>query len=114
MEERRPYPPGLESPSYRVCKERRTEHRLSKPYHTWTSGQAERMKRTIKEATIKTFQYESQERLKAHIISFVNAYNFAKHLEALRCEAIYESWVKNPPTFKADPHHFISGLYNPP
>ena len=37
----------------RVCDEHGIEHRLTKPYHPWTNGQAERMNRTVKDATIK-------------------------------------------------------------
>ena len=40
----------------RVCKEHGIEHKLTKPYHPWTNGQAERMNRTIKDATAKAFQ----------------------------------------------------------
>lgn len=37
----------------RVCAEHDIEHRLTKPYHPWTNGQAERMVRTIKDATVR-------------------------------------------------------------
>ena len=62
----------------------RHEHRLTRPYHLGTNGQAERMNRTIKDATVKVFHYEHLESLKAHVLAFVTAYNFAKHLKALR------------------------------
>ena len=38
------------------------------------------MNRTIKDATVKVFHYEDLESLKAHVLAFVTAYNFAKHL----------------------------------
>ncbi len=47
----------------RDCHENGIEHRLTKPCHPWTNGQAERMNRTVKEATIKTFQYPDLESL---------------------------------------------------
>lgn len=43
----------------RVCAENAIEHRLTKPYHPWTNGQAERMVRTIKDATVRAFHYAS-------------------------------------------------------
>jgi transposase InsO family protein len=68
----------------RVCREHGIEHRLTKPDHPWTNGQAERMNRTVKEATVRAFHYPNLDALRAHVLAFVSAYNFAKHLKALR------------------------------
>ena len=72
---RRFRPPILD----RVCPKNGIKHRLTKPYHPWTNGQAHRINRTVKEATIRVFHDDDLERLKAHVLSFVTAYNFAKH-----------------------------------
>jgi hypothetical protein len=85
-----------------VCSQHSIKHRLTKPYHPWTNGQAERMNRTVKDATIKAFHYPSLDALKVHILAFVTAYNFAKHLKALR-------WRGRPSRSSATP-----GLPTPP
>ena len=42
-----------------VCRDNGIEHRLTKPNHPWTNGQVERMNRTIKEATVKRYHYDT-------------------------------------------------------
>jgi transposase InsO family protein len=37
------------------------DHRLTKPKHPWTNGQVERMNRTLKDATVKRYFYETHD-----------------------------------------------------
>jgi transposase len=45
----------------RVCEEHAIAHRLTKTNHPWTNGQVERMNRTLKEATVKKYSYQTHQ-----------------------------------------------------
>ena len=99
-----------------ACAQNDIDHRLTKPKHPWTNGQVERMNRTIKDATVKRYFYETHDQLRVHLRDFVDAYNFAKHLKALRWrtpyQAICDVWTKDPTIFKTNPHHLIPGPHS--
>ena len=74
------------------------EHRLTKIKHPWSredqntirgivfpnGGQARRMNRTIKDATVKRFHYGDHGQLRRHLADFIKAYNFGQRLKTLR------------------------------
>ena len=51
-------------PFDRVCLLHGIDHRLTQPNHLWTNGQVERMNRTIKEATVQRYHYDSHDQLR--------------------------------------------------
>ena len=80
------------------CEENGVEHRLTKIRHPWTNpwtnGQAERMNRTIKDATVQRFPYDDHAQLRHHLADFMNAYNFGRRLQTLRGLTPYAFIVK--------------------
>jgi transposase InsO family protein len=101
-------------PFDRICRRYGIGHRLTQPNHPWTNGQVERMNRTIKEATVKRFFYDTHEQLKAHLSDFIAAYNFARRLKTLRgltpYEAICKLWINDPDRFTLNPIHQMPEL----
>jgi Integrase core domain len=99
-----------------ACAQNGIDHRLTKPKHPWTNGQVERMNRTLKEATVRRYHYESHEQLRGHLDAFLAAYNFAKRLKTLRGltphEYICKCWTQNPDQFRLNPFHHKLGLNN--
>ena len=95
------------------CREHGIEHRFTKINHPWTNGQVERMNRTIKEATVKRYHYETHDQLQQHLNTFVDAYNFARRLKTLKgltpYEFISKSWQTEPKRFTLNPLHQMSG-----
>ena len=74
------------------------------------------MNRTIKDATVKRFYYETHTELRAHLADFVSAYNFAKRLKTLKgltpYEYICKAWTKEPERFTLNPLQQMPGLNN--
>lgn len=96
------------------CQENGIEHRLTKIKHPWTNGQVERMNRTIKEATVKRYHYDSHSQFERHLGDFITAYNFARRLKTLKgltpFEFICKYWTKEPERFRLNPIHQMPGL----
>ena len=101
-------------PFDRLCQSLQIEHRLTKICHPWTNGQVERMNRTLKEATVKRYHYESHQQLKSHLQSFLMAYNFARRLKTLKGLTPYEficaCWKKQHEAFTINPFLHTVGL----
>jgi transposase InsO family protein len=78
------------------------------------NGQVERMNRTLKDATVRRYYYDTHDQLRAHLGAFLTAYNFARRLKTLRgltpYEYICKVWTAEPQRFRLDPLHQMPGL----
>lgn len=96
------------------CREIGIAYRLTKPNHSWTNGQVECMNRTLKDATVKRYHYETQEQLETHLQLFLDASNHAKLRKTLKgltpYELICKAWTEEPEPFVIDPTNLIPGL----
>ena len=103
----------LVHPFTRLCRASGIEHRLTKPYHPWTNGQAEGMVRTVKDATVHAFHYATIPELRRHVADWLAAYNFARRLRTLRwrtpMEAVATVWRQKPDLFLRPPVHLTPG-----
>jgi transposase InsO family protein len=99
-----------------ACAQNDIDHRLTKPRHPWTNGQVERMNRTIKDATVRRYYYDSHDQLRHHLQLFLDAYNHARRLKTLRgltpYEYICKTWTEQPHRFITDPTHHTLGPNN--
>ena len=73
-----------------------------------------RILRTIKEATVKRFYYESHDQLRSHLADFVAAYNYGRRLKTLKgltpYEFICKAWASQPDRFTLNPLQQMPGL----
>lgn len=97
-----------------ICEANGIEQQLTKPNHPWTNGQVERMNRTIKEATVKRYHYDSHDQLLTHLADFMAAFNFARRLKTLNgltpYQYICKIWTSEPDRFIINPIHQMPGL----
>ena len=111
-----------------ICEANGIEHRFTKPNHPWSragkktvrgtvfprGGQVERMNRTIKEATVKRYHYDSHDQLRTHLADFMAAFNFARRLKTLSgltpYEYICKIWTSEPDRFILNPIQQMPGL----
>lgn len=72
------------------------------------------MNRTIKDARVKRYHYESHEQLHCHLADFLDAYNCSLRLKALSGLTPYEYvcriWTSDPDRFILNPIHQMPGL----
>ena len=101
-----------------LCKKHAIKHKLTKFRHPWTNGQVERINRTIKDATTKTYHYDSINQFEKHLKEFILVYNFAKRLKSLKFktpfEFLAEKFKNNPTLFYQNPDHYSKGLNTQP
>lgn len=107
-------PKGRRHPFTQKCMDKGVKHKLTNFFSPQTNGQVERMNQTIKDATIKMFEYETVEQFKLNLEDYLNWYNTVKKLRALKRKAPYdfikEQYKINPKIFNKNPEHHCAGL----
>jgi len=97
-----------------ICIAAGIKHKLTKFRHPWTNGQVEIFNRKIKDHTTKRYHYDTQERLKRHLMAFLLAYNFQRPLKALNFKSPYdiiiETYNLKPILFHQNPLQKSLGL----
>lgn len=72
------------------------------------------MNRTIKDATVKQYHYDSHDQFRTHLTDFMAAYSFGRRLKTLGGLTPYEYlckvWTSEPDRFILDPIHHMTGL----
>jgi transposase InsO family protein len=108
--------PAHEHPFDAACDKLGIKHKTTHFRHPWTNGQVERINRTLKDATVKTYHYDTIDQFKSHLYDFFMAYNFQRKLKSLNFLSPYEKiraeWLMHPALFHSNPDHYLLGLNN--
>ena len=97
------------------CREHGIEHRFTKIKHPWTNGQVERMNRTIKDATVKRFHYDSHDQLRRHLRRLRRRLQFRPQAQdparaSRHTSSSANAWTVEPERFTLNPLHQMPGL----
>ena len=72
------------------------------------------LNRTLKDATVRRYYYDTHDQLQGHLGDFLAAYNFARRLKTLRgltpYEFICKAWTEQPSRFTSAPTNYTLGL----
>jgi hypothetical protein len=83
-----------------ICEASGIWRRLTKPNHPRTNSRAERMNRTIKDATVKRFHHDRHEQLQTHLADVLAADSLARRLKTLNGllphEHVCKIWTSEP------------------
>ena len=97
-----------------ICEADGIEHRLTKPHHPWSDGQAKPTNRTIRAATVGRFHYGDHNQLRTHLAQVMAANNPARSLKPLGGltprDYICKIRRAEPERFILDPIHRMPGL----
>ena len=98
------------------AKKKFKQYPMTKANHPRTNGQIKRMNRSVKNATVKRYYYETRQRLKEQLKLFPAAYNFAKRLKTLNGLTPRRYVIKcrqnDKERFKLNPNRDTLGLNN--
>ena len=80
------------------------------------NGQVERMNRTIKDATVKRYHYDTHDQLRAHLQRLRGRLQLtpagSRPCDGLTpYEYVCQHWTKEPERFRFNPSHHIPGPY---
>lgn len=97
-----------------ACQDADIKHILTKPYHPWTNGLAERTIKTIKDASVYRLHFDSQAELVSALYGFERYFNCHRPYKAMGSktpEELATGWFnKQPDIFTKEPAMLFATL----